>query len=187
MRKIIAGLVLTLATVTGAQAADYSFDKAHTQIFFSVNHMGFSTSTGQFTDFDGKFSYDEKNPTKAMVNVTIQVNSLDLSNNEKWHEHVTGADFFNAAKYPTMTFKSTKVEAAGDKTLKVTGDLTILGKTKPAVLDVTFNKAGEFFGKEKIGFSATTTIDRTEYGMDHYAPAVGAEIPIRIEVEGEKM
>lgn len=190
VKKTLAALFLSsaMATTAGvAQAAEYKFDTAHTQIFFKVSHMGFSTSTGQFIDFDGSFDFDEKDFTKSSVDVTIQVDSLDLSNHEKWNEHVTGKDFFDAASYPTITFKSKSVEKTGDKTFAVTGDLTIKGKTKPAVLDVTFNKVGEAFGKQKAGFSATTTITRTDFGVDAYAPAVGVEIPITIEVEGEKI
>ncbi len=190
LKKTIAALSLSSVMVIGAglaQADEYKFDTAHTQIFFKVNHMGFSTSTGQFIDFDGSFDFNEKDFSKSSVNVTIQVDSVDLSNHEKWNEHVTGKDFFDAASYPTITFKSTGVEKTGTKTFAVTGDLTIKGKTKPAVLDVTFNKAGEAFGKQKAGFSATTTITRTDFGVDAYAPAVGVEIPITIEVEGEKI
>lgn len=187
MTKTIATLFLALVTAAAAHADNYKFDTAHTQIFFSVNHMGFSTSTGQFIDFDGGFNFDEEDYSKSSVEVTIQVASLDLSNHAKWNEHVTGKDFFDAATYPTMTFKSTDVKKTGDKTFAVTGDLTIKGKTKSAILDVTFNKAGEAFGKQKAGFSATTTVNRTDFGVDAYAPAVGVEIPISIEVEGEKI
>lgn len=186
MKKFMAGLALTMAAF-GANAADYKFDTAHTQIFFSVSHFGFSNSTGQFTDFDGGFTFDEKDFTKSSVNVTIQTDSVDLSNHKKWIDHMTSKDFFNSKKFPTMTFKSTQVKKTGDKTMDVTGDLTIKGVTKPVVLNVTFNKTGEAFGAQKAGFSASTTIDRTDFGLDTYAPNIGTEVPIRIEVEGEKI
>lgn len=186
VKKFMAGVALSFAAIA-ANAADYKFDTAHTQIFFSINHLGFSNSTGQFTDFDGGFTFDEKDFSKSSVNVTINTDSIDIANHKKWIEHMTSKDFFHSEKFPTMEFKSTKVKKTGDKTMDVAGDLTIKGVTKPVVLNVIFNKAGESFGTEKAGFSATTTIDRTEFGLDTYAPNVGTEVPIRIEVEGEKI
>lgn len=185
--KKVAVLCTAFIVSTLAWADDYAFDTAHTQVFFTLNHMGFSNSTGQFTEFDGGFTFDAKDFSKSSVEVSIDIASLDLSNHEKWRGHVIGEDFFDAEAHPKMTFKSTAVKKTGDDTFAVTGDLTIKGVTKPTVLNVKFNKAGEAFGKEKAGFSATTTIDRTEFGVDAYAPAVGAEVEIRIEVEGEKV
>ncbi len=186
MKKLIATAALLAATSVPAFAADYVIDKDHTMVFFSVSHLGFSNSTGQFTDFDGKFSFDEANPEKSKVEVTIQTDSIDLANNAKWNKHMKSDDFFKAEKYPTATFISKSVQETGDKTLSVSGDLTLLGKTKPVTLDVTFNKVGEAFGKQIAGFSATATIDRTEFGITNYAPAVSAEVLLRFEVEGNK-
>lgn len=187
MKKLLATAALLAASVP-TFAADYKIDASHTMVFFSVSHLGFSHSTGQFTDFDGTFSFDEKNIEKSKVDVTIKTDSIDFANNPKWNEHMKSADFFNAEKFPTATFKSTKVTKTGDKTMDVTGDFTLLGTTKPVTLKVTFNKAGEAFGgKEKAGFSATGEFDRTAFGMDTYAPGVSAEVDLRIEVEGEKL
>ena len=186
MKKLLAGLALSVAAF-GANATDYKFDTAHTQIFFSVNHLGFSSSTGQFTDFGGGFTFVEEDFSKSTVNVTIQTDSVDLSNHKKWIDHMTSKDFFDSKKFPTMTFKSTDVKKTGDKTMDITGDLTIKGVTKPVVLDATFNKKGEAFGTKKAGFSASAIIDRTDFGLDTYAPNVGAEVEIRIEVEGEQL
>lgn len=188
MKKLIATAALVAAAWSvPALSADYALEKTHTMVFFSIDHLGFSKSTGQFTDFDGKFSFDEKNPEKSTVEVTINVDSLDLANNEKWNNHIKGKDYFNAEEYPTATFKSTSVSENADKTLAVAGELTMLGKTKPVVLDVTFNKAGTAFGKELAGFSATATIDRTDFGMEKSVPHVGAEVELRLEVEGKKL
>ena len=188
MKKLIATAALLAATSVPAFAADYAIDKSHTMVFFSVNHLGFSNSNGQFTDFEGKFSFDEAAPEKSTVEVTIQTDSIDLANNEKWNNHMKSDDFFKVEKFPTATFKSTGVKKTGEKTMAVTGDFTLLGKTKAITLDVTFNKAGEAFGgKEVAGFSATGTFDRTEFGLDTYAPAVSKEVTLRIEVEGNKL
>lgn len=187
MTKQITAFLIAIVFSTLSWAEEYKFDTAHTQIFFSLSHLGFSTSTGQFTDFDGKFNFDQEDFAKSSVDVTIQVASVDFSNHKKWIEHVSGDDFFAAETFPTMTFKSTGVKQTGDDTFALTGDLTIKETTKSVVLDVKFNKAGEAFGAYKAGFSATTTIDRSEFGIDAYAPAVGTDVEIRIEVEGEKV
>lgn len=178
--------LLLVLTSAWASAADYKFDKVHTQITFTVSHLGFSYSTGSFVDFDGSFSFDQNDFSTAKVNVTIDVNSIDM-NDDTWNDHMTGPKWFNAEKFPTMEFVSKSVTKTGDKTMDVLGDLTIRGITKPATLAVTFNKAGQQFGKEKIGFSATTTINRTDFDITRAVPGIGVEIPVRIEVEGVKL
>ncbi len=168
-----------------AQIETYSFDKAHTQILFFVNHLGFSNSQGEFHEYDGQFIFDRDEPAKSSVDVTIQTASIDMDD-EKWDAHMKNADFFDVEKFPTMTFKSTGIEVTGENTANITGDLTILGVTKPAVLAVTHNKSDKhaFSGKYVAGFSATTTIKRSEYGMEYGLPLIGDEAQVRIEVEG---
>lgn len=184
MKNLLAMVIFCITPL--ALADNYIFDKKHTQIFFSASHLGFSTSTGAFVEFDGKFNFDQSDFSQSAVNVVIQTNSIDL-NDKKWNEHMMGQKWFNVKKYPTMEFKSTSVKKTGDKTMDITGDFTLLGVTKTITLKTTFNKFGSQFGREKAGFSATTTIDRTEFGMKNYSPAISAEIPIRIEVEGYKV
>ncbi|MBX2808331.1 MAG: YceI family protein [Cellvibrionaceae bacterium] len=184
MKRLLLLAALTAVTPL-TMAADYVFDKVHTQIIFSANHLGFSTSTGSFVKFDGSFSFDETNMSKSAVNVTIQTDSIDL-NDTTWNSHMKGKKWFDVEQFPTMTFVSKSVQKTGDKTMDVKGDLTLKGVTKPVTLAVTLNKIGEQFGKNKAGFSAVTVIDRTDFGMKTYAPAISAEIPIRIEVEGIK-
>ncbi|MEO0443917.1 MAG: YceI family protein [Pseudomonadota bacterium] len=179
-------IVLMLISSATAYSADYLFDKVHTQIFFNVSHLGFSRSTGAFTDFTGNFSFNENDFSQSKVEVTIQTDSIDL-NDKAWNKHMQGTKWFDVKQYPKMTFKSRSVKKTGDKTMDVIGDLTIKGVTKPVTLAVTFNKAGEAFGQQKAGFSATATIDRTEFGMDKSVPAVGTDILISIEVEGVKV
>ena len=177
---------LFLMASPAAFAAEYIFDKVHTQIFFSASHAGFTTSTGAFTKFDGRFSFDEDDFSQSDIEVTIKTSSIDL-NDKTWNKHMMGAKWFDAKQYPEMVFKSTEVKKTGDKTLDIVGNLTLKGVTKPVTLKATFNKAGVQFGKQKVGFSAVTTIDRTQFGMDYAVPAIGTQIPIRIEVEGVKM
>lgn len=183
MKRLFACLLMAVSSFTFA--ASYNFDKVHTQIFFTANHVGFSNSTGAFLDFDGNFNFDPESIEDAFVEVVIQTNSIDL-NDKKWNDHMQGAKWFDAVQFPTMRFKSTKVTKTGEKTMDVVGDFTLKGVTKPVTLKVTFNKMGEFFGKEKVGFSATTTINRLDFGMSANKQFIGTDIPIRIEVEGEK-
>ena len=176
-------------TLSSAQAATdkYVLDKPHTQIIFIADHLGFSHSVGKFTDYTGGFIFDTVDNNKSSVDVTINTSSLEL-NDAKWNEHMKSADFFNVTKFPTMTFKSTKVEKSGDKTAKITGDLTLLGVTKPVTLDVVHNNSARhpFSGKYVSGFSATGKIKRSDFGMTYGLPAMGDEVTLMIEVEGQR-
>lgn len=169
----------------GTQAADkYDIDPTHTQVEFTYSHMGFSNITGRFDTVQGEFLFDPADPTKSSVNITIPVESISTGV-DKLDEHLLKADFFGAATYPTANFKSTGVTAAGEGALKVAGDLTIHGVTRPVVLDVTINKIGEHPMRKvpAAGFDATTTILRSDYGVGGYVPVVGDEVRIDITVE----
>ena len=168
-----------------ADVEKYSFDKAHTQILFFVNHLGFSHSQGEFLDYDGHFMIDREAPENSSVEVTIQTASIDMDD-EEWDDHMKNEDFFHVEKFPTMTFKSTDVELTGENTANVAGELTLLGVTKPVTLQMTHNKSGvhPYGGKYVAGFSGTTTIKRSEFGMNYGLPAVSDEVQVRIEVEG---
>lgn len=165
----------------------YEFDTVHTQVLFFVDHIGFSKSQGEFLEFDGGFNFVEGDWSQSSVEVDIDTNSITM-NNGKWDAHMKNADFFDVEKFPTMTFSSTKVEPIDGKTGKVHGNLTILGVTKPVVLNATFNKAGihPFSKRFVAGFSATTSVKRSDFGMTYGIPAIGDNIEIRLEVEGMK-
>ncbi|HEX7770636.1 MAG TPA: YceI family protein [Dokdonella sp.] len=166
-------------------ATTYTLDPGHTQVIYSWNHLGYSNPTAQFGKIEGTLDYDQADPTKASVKVTIDLGSVN-SNVAKLDEHLEAADFFDAAKYPQATFTSTKVEkGATPETLKVTGDLNLHGVTKPVVLDVTVNKVGEhpMTKAQSAGFDATATIKRSDWGIGKYAPMVSDEISIRITTE----
>lgn len=178
---VIAGLSMTLSSVS--MSADYTLDTAHTQIKFGVSHLGFSTTRGSFRDFSGNFSFDPEAPEASSVEVVIQTASLDLDD-EEWNGHITGGDWFNVGQFPTVTFKSTSVESTGDSAMNINGELTMLGVTMPVTLNARLNKIGDQMGKAKSGFSATTSIDRTQWGLDTFAPVIGAEVSISIEAEG---
>lgn len=168
-----------------AEVETYDFDKAHTQIIFAVDHLGFSKSHGKFLDFDGNFVFDTTSPEKSVVDVTIKTEGLDMDD-EKWDEHLKGSDFFDVEKFPDMTFKSTSIEVTGENTANITGDLTLLGVTKPVTLAVVHNKSGKHpFGDKYVsGFSADASLKRSEFGMTYGLPMIGDDIQIHIEVEG---
>lgn len=172
-------------TAAAAPADKFSFDKAHTQIFFSVSHLGYSFSTGKFTGFDGSFHFNPDKPEQGKVDVTIDTNTITMDD-EAWEKHLKNEDFFNVEKFPAMTFKSTKIEKTGENTGRITGDLTLLDVTKPVTLDVIYNKSGihPYSKKYVAGFSATGKLNRSDFGMTYGLPGVGDEVSISIEVEG---
>lgn len=185
IRLLSAAALLSLAIAPAfAAPVTYTLDPTHTNVVAQWNHFGFSNPFANFGDVEGTLVYDAANPAASSVQVTLPLSGLD-GFNDKFDEHLRSADFFDAAKYPDATFKSTRVEAAGKDKLKVTGDLTIKDVTRPVVLDVTLNKAGEHPMKKvpAIGFDATATISRTEFGVGAYVPNVGDAVTLRITTE----
>ena len=182
-------LLLTAALVaasTNAFAAgvSYKLDPTHTNVLASWSHFGFSHPSAQFGAVDGTLVYDEKDVAKSSVEVTLPLSGLD-SFVPKLDEHLKSADFFDAEKFPAITFKSTKVEDLGGGKLRITGDLTVKGTTRPVVLAAQLNKAGDhpMTKRPTVGFDATTTIKRSEFGVGAYVPNVGDEITLRITTE----
>jgi polyisoprenoid-binding protein YceI len=185
IRLLSAAALLSLAIAPAfAAPVTYTLDPTHTNVVAQWNHFGFSNPFANFGDVEGTLVYDAANPAASSVQVTLPLAGLD-GFSDKFDEHLRSADFFDAAKYPDATFKSTRVEAAGTDKLKVTGDLTIKDVTRPVVLDVTLNKAGEHPMKKvpAIGFDATATISRTEFGVGAFVPNVGDAVTLRITTE----
>ncbi len=185
MFKRLALASLIALAAFGAQAADpYTIDPTHTQVEFTYNHFGYSNITGRFDTVESEFLFDAEDPTRSSVKVTIPMASLSTGV-DKLDTHLLSADFFDAEKFPTATFTSTGVTAAGEGQLKVAGDLTIHGVTRPVVLDVTINKIGEhpMAKTPAAGFDARVTIKRSEFGVGNYAPAVSDDVTIEITVE----
>lgn len=179
-------LALASASVSAfASAETYVIDPTHTQTVFSWSHLGFSNPTANFDRIEGTIVYDAADPTRSSVEVMIAIDSIN-THVEKFDKHMLSSDLFDAEKYPTATFKSTKVEKSdGEGKFKVTGDLNIHGVTKSVVLDTTLNGAGEHPMKKvpTIGFDASTTINRSDFGINYGVPNVGDEIRIRITTE----
>ena len=190
--SLLTGLAaLAIVWAAPLAAAEYKFDKTHTEIRFQWNHAGLSNQSGRFTGFDGTIAFDSEDPAKAKIDVTIDINSITTTV-PKLDEHLLGADFFDAAKHPKATFRSTSVRQTGADTGMVTGDLTIKGVTRPATLNVTFNFEGvhplspyleSYRDAYYTSFSAQTTILRSEFGIARAAPLTSDEILITIETE----
>ena len=183
-RRLVLATLIAAASFSAHAADKYDIDPTHTQVQFTYNHMGFSNITGRFDEVKGDFLFDVADPTKSSVSITIPVASISTGV-DKLDQHLLKADFFDAAQFPTATFKSTGVTAAGEGKLAVAGDLTIHGVTRAVVLDVTINGTGEHPMRKlpAAGFDASTTIKRSDFGMGNYVPAVGDEVKIAITVE----
>lgn len=168
-------------------AGDYKLDPAHASLEFKVNHLGFSHYTARFSDFDAKLKFDPANPSASSVEATIDPKSLTLpAPPAGFKDELTGKAWLDAGQYPTITFRSTKVEVTGANTAKVTGDFTLHGVTKPVVLDATFN--GGYAGHPmdphaRIGFSAKGVFNRSEFGMGFGVPAPGTTMGVGDAVE----
>lgn len=182
----VAVVVAAMAQAALAAPESYTVDPRHTFPVFEVNHMGFSTQRGRFNKASGKISLDRA-ARSASIDVAIDAASIDMGL-DKWDEHMRSEDFFNVAKFPTMSFKSTKVVFDGDKPVGAEGDFTLLGVTKPVKLAVANFHCGEnpVAKKPACGADVSTTIKRSEFGMTKYLPGVGDEIRILIPVEAFK-
>ncbi|HEY5892794.1 MAG TPA: YceI family protein [Chthoniobacterales bacterium] len=189
----LSAALLAAASLSPALAADtYEFDPAHSTIGFRIRHL-FSDVSGRFNKFSGKIVYDETDPEKSSVDVTIQADSIDTAN-EKRDTHLKTPDFFDVAKYPELTFKGKKVEKKDAKTFVVTGELTIHGVTHEVPVTVEFLGKGKGMeGQPVSGWSGSTTIDRTKFGLVYNAVVEGAKIlgddgkiDVQVEAHGAK-
>ena len=176
-----------------APAGAYTLDKTHSTVVFRVSHLGFSNYTAAFAEFDAKLNFDPAKPELTTLEATIDPRSLTLpAPPAGFKDELVGPQWLNAAQYPAITFKSTKVDVTGANTAKVTGDFTLHGVTKPVVLDVTFNGGYEGHPMDpnaRIGFSATGVFKRSDFGVAYGVPApgttmgVGDEVSVAIETE----
>jgi len=190
MKKILLAAALigtTAATSAFAAPEKYTLDASHSQILFSYNHLGYSTTYGLFSGFEGDIMFDQENPANSSVSVSMPVNSM-LTGWEARFNHFMSDDFFGATDDEMVTFTSTGIEVTGEDTAKITGDLTLNGVTKSVVLDAKLNQAGEHPMAKKpwAGFDATTTLVRSEYELGQFAPFVSDEVEVKISVEAMK-
>jgi len=198
MKRLAVALALALASFASAASAaplTFDIDQAHSQVGFSIRHF-FSKVPGQFKDFSGTIVMDPNTPAASSVEVTIQAASISTGNDGR-DKHLRSPDFFAADSFPTLTFKSTKVDSAGKDRVKVTGDLTMHGVTKSVVLDVEFLGMGEVGvgGKSwgtKAGFDATTSVNRHDFGinwnktLDAGGVMIGENVAISLHIEANQ-
>lgn len=188
MKKVFTGLALggLMALSAPLYAADYAIDKEgqHAFINFKTGHMGFSILHGRFNDFDGSFSWDAAKPEASKIQVTINTSSVD-SNHAERDKHLRSGDFLNVSKHPQATFVSTKVESTGDDTLKISGDFTLNGVTKPIVIDARFIGEGtDPWGGYRAGFEGTTSIKLADYNISMDLGPASAVVDLNLTVEG---
>lgn len=176
--------LMSLSGLALAESANYKIDPTHTATVFTWNHLGFSTPSANFTDIQGNIQVDNDHPEKSSVSVIIPVKSIN-TNVAILDTKLQAAEWFDAAKYPNISFKSTKVETSDKKNFKILGNLTVKGITKPVVLTAVLNNQAEhpMLKVPAIGFNATTTIKRSDFGIADYVPAVSDTIDIQITTE----
>ncbi|WP_424966947.1 YceI family protein [Dinoroseobacter sp. S375] len=179
-----AALALT-AGVAHAEAQKYVLDASHSQIVFSYNHLGYSTTYGMFSGFEGEISFDKESPENSTVNVAMPVRSM-ITGWEKRFDHFMAEDFFGADDDSELvTFASTGIEVTGEDTALITGDLTLNGVTQSVVLDAKLNAMGEhpMAKTDWAGFDATTTLVRSDFNVGAFAPFVSDEVEVLISIE----
>jgi len=174
------------ADASRVQAGTYKTDANHTQVVWSVNHLGFSNLYGMFGAKSGTLTVDPKNPAASKVSIEFAVDDMNTSS-KQFGTHLRSPDFFDAAKFPTATFVSTSVQASGTSA-KIMGNLTVHGVTKPVTLDAKLMGAGAnpMSKAQTIGFTATTTIKRSDFGLGMAAPAVSDDVMLHITAAFEK-
>lgn len=189
LKSLLAGAVLAAGMAVAAQAEPekYVLDNTHTQIVFHYDHLGYSTGFGMFAGFDGTIMFDQADPAKSSVEVSFPITSM-ITGIDPRTKHFMSPDFFGKSEDKTVSFKSTSIEVTGEKTAKITGDLTMNGITHPAVLDAELTQAGShpMANKPWAGFHATTTVKRSDYDVGMFAPYVSDEVEIEISIEAMK-
>ncbi len=191
-RLAAAALVALAAAPALAEPERYALDASHSQVLFSWDHLGFSSTTGMFSGFEGEILFDEADPANSSVSVSMPISSM-FTGWEPRDADFMSADFFDAGSDASpegdsrnlVTFESTGIEVTGEDTALITGDLTLNGITKEVVLDTTLNGLGThpILQRPWIGFDATTTLKRSDFGVGAFAPAIGDEVALEISIE----
>ena len=182
--SIIVPAIVTISFNAAAAGITYKLDPEHTNVIASWSHFGYSHPSANFGNASGTLVYDAAAPEKSSVEVSLPLSGLETFV-PALNEHLKTSAFFDAGKFPASTFKSTNVQMVGTGMFEVTGTLTIKDVSRPVILHVKLNNAGEhpMTKQQAIGFDATTTIKRSDFGMGMYAPAVSDEISLRITTE----
>ncbi len=180
----LAAAMVLPATIALAAPVAYTLDSSHSQVIFDYEHLGFSTTYGLFSGFEGDIMFDAEEPANSSVEVSIPTRSM-LTGWEARFEHFMSDDFFGADEDDMVTFTSTGINVTGENTAEITGELTMNDITQVVTLDTTLNQAGEhpMEGKPWLGFDATTTVLRSDFGMDMFTPFVSDEVNVVISLE----
>ena len=172
-----------------SETRSYQIDRSHATVSFTISHLGFSQTMGWFREFSADIRFDPDDPASpdTRVEFVIDAASVDTGWGPR-DDHIRSSDFLDVSNHPEIRFVSTGIEPLGEDgqgrpTVRLAGDLTIVGNTKPITFDVVLNRRGEMRGREIIGFTASGVIDRTEFGVDRAAPAIGAEMQIWVSLE----
>ena len=187
MKTLMFAAALALGATSAIAAEKYVLDASHSQVIFDYNHLGFSTTYGMFSGFEGEIMFDQENPAASSVNVSMPVMSM-FTGWEAREGHFMSDDFFGAKEGDLVTFTSTSIEVTGDSTAMITGDLSMNDVTKSVVLDAKLNKIGDHpqAGKPWAGFDATTSLLRSDFGLGAFAPFVSDEVNVTISLEAMK-
>jgi polyisoprenoid-binding protein YceI len=198
MKKITIFLAMFIVALTSAKIAlaqdtssvenKYTIEKNHTSVMWIADHFGYSKVSGKFTDISGEIVFDEKKPQDSSVQVEIKTDSI-ATGLPKFEDHLKSKDFFDVKNFPTAKFVSKKIIVEGKKNkAQIVGDLTLLGVTKEVILKAEFNKSAPnpMSQKPTIGFSAKTTINRSDFGIKYALPGVADKVELVIEVEANR-
>lgn len=184
LKPMLFAAAFGLAAAGGATAETYTLDSSHAQVVFEYSHLGFSTTFGMFSDITGTIDFEPEDPASSSVEVVFPVASL-MTGDAARTAHFLGPDFFGAEANPEVTFVSTGIKVTGETTAEITGDLTVNGITQPVVLDTTLMQSAvhPMENKPWLGFTATTTVLRSDFDMGMYAPYISDEVSVQISIE----
>ncbi|MEX2631563.1 MAG: YceI family protein [Tistlia sp.] len=196
LRTTKAALVATLVaagTLAGGGASPpageaWTIDPAHADVVFRIDHLGYSATWGRFGEVTGTLAFEEDNPEDARVEAVMAAASIDTNHAER-DRHLGGDDFFKVDSFPEVTFRSTAIEVTGESSANITGQLTMLGVTRPVVLAATLNKVAPHPRDAATliaGFSATTSIQRSDWGITYGVPVIGDQVDIFLDIEATK-
>ncbi|QIE55403.1 polyisoprenoid-binding protein [Pikeienuella piscinae] len=186
MRTILSVVgAATLLTAAPLAAEPWKLDKDHVHVTFTVDNIGFSTTQGQFRDFDAEIDFDPENIEAASVTFTLKSDSVD-TNSKSRDNHVKSKEFLDVKNFPEIVFRSTKVRLVDDRTAEITGEMSMKGVTQEEVFTAHLVRIGPspFNAEDTIaGFYVEGELDRTDYGVSYGVPAIGAKVPIRIDIQ----
>ena len=180
---VVASLVLLASAAPARAQTNFKVDPVHSFVMFKVGHLGVSNAWGRFNDPQGVVVWDDNDPSKGKVEITLQADKIDTGN-EKRDQHLKSPDFFNARQFPTLTFKSNAIAKKTEGEFEVGGDLTVHGVTKP--ITVTVRKTGEADTQmgHRGGWETNFTVKRSDFGMNFMPGGIGDEVTLHIAIEG---